>query len=69
MNKTMKRIWMWLLKKSVKHLDKLTPNNTLMNISWGKDEVTSYHLIVERCYPDKHLYGVSEDYYDKNKSA
>lgn len=51
----MEKILWWIVKKCILVLDK---NNTLLAHSFAKDNVTDYHIIVERFLPDKHCYGI-----------
>lgn len=52
----------WVLKKCVLFLDR---DSTLMAFSFGRDEITDYHVIVERCFPDRHLIGTREEQYER----
>lgn len=44
------------IKKNVRKLDLLN-NGAFMAFCWGVDEVTDYHVLAERSYPDHHVYG------------
>ena len=70
----MKKFRLWLLKKMlkfiVKHLDnEKLQGGRLMNFSWGKDEITSYHLIVEKCYENEHWFGTKCEKYPEHKAS
>lgn len=54
-----KLIW-WIIKKLIFMVDR---DDTLLVHSFAKDEITDYHIIAERSYPDRHCYGVSEEKY------
>lgn len=56
----MEKIIWWIIKKLIFIVDR---DDTLLVHSFGKDEITDYHVIAERCYPDRHCYGVSEEKY------
>ena len=50
------------VKWSVQKLDKVSVGSFLA-FSWGIDDVTEYHVIVERSYPDYNIYGTKVTYY------
>ena len=52
------------IKKNVRKLDLLN-NGALMAFSWVVDEVTDYHVLAERSYPDHYVYGTEVTRYDK----
>lgn len=54
-------LW-WLIKKLIFLVD---CDNTLLTYSFVRDKTTDYHVIAERFYPDRHVYGVKEEYYEK----
>ena len=58
----MKKFLWWLIKKLMFLVDH---DNTLLAYSFAKDSTTDYHVIAERFYLDRHVYGVKEEYYDK----
>lgn len=53
-----KKIIKWCIRKLVFLLDK---DDALLVYSFGKDENTSFHIIAERFYEDKHTFGVKEE--------
>ena len=54
-----KILW-WIVKRCILTLDR---DDTLMAYSFAKDEITDYHIIAERFYPDRHCYGTREEPY------
>lgn len=58
MNAT-KRIFKW----AIEQYDKLN-NGAFMAFSWGIDNITDYHVIAERSYPDHNIYGTRVTWYD-----
>lgn len=58
-----KILW-WIVKKCVCIIDR---DNLLMVYSFAKDDVTDYHLVVERCLPDVHMYGTHTEHYRKSE--
>ena len=50
------------IKRNVRKYD-LLHDGAFMALSWGVDEVTDYHVIAERNYPDRHIYGTEETLY------
>lgn len=52
------KIIKWGIRKLVFLLDK---DDSLLVYSFGKDEVTDYHIFAERFYEDKHTFGVKEE--------
>lgn len=52
-----------IFKAAIERYDKLN-NNSFMAFSWGIDDVTDYHVIAERSYPDHHIYGSVVTWYD-----
>ena len=54
----MKSIFKW----AIEQYDKLHDDEFLA-FSWGIDEVTDYHVIVERSYLDHHMYGTTVEWY------
>lgn len=55
----MKSIFKW----AIEQYDKLHDGEFLA-FSWGIDEVTDYHVIVERSYPDHNVYGTKVTWYE-----
>lgn len=55
----MKRIFKW----AVEQYDKLSVGE-FMAISWGIDETTDYHVIVERSYSDHNVFGTRVTWYE-----
>ena len=55
----LKRIFKW----AIEQYDKLH-NGAFMAFSWGIDDVTDYHVIAERSYPDHNIYGTRVTWYD-----
>lgn len=54
-----KLLW-WIVKICIFAIDK---DDSLLVHSFAKDEITEYHVMAERCYPDKHCFGTRVDYY------
>ena len=54
-----KRIFKW----AIEPYDKLN-NGAFMAFSWGIDDVTDYHVIAERSYPDHNVYGTRVTWYE-----
>ena len=54
-----KFLW-WIVKICIFTIDK---DDSLLVHSFAKDETTEYHVMAERCYPDKHCFGTRVDYY------
>ena len=52
-----------IFKWAIEQYDKLH-NGTFLAFSWGIDEVTDYHVIVERSYPDHNVYGTKVTWYE-----
>lgn len=50
----------WCIRKLVFALDH---DDTLIAYSFGKDERTDYHVIVERFYEDVHTFGTRQESY------
>ena len=46
----------WIIRKAVQKHDDLN-YGAFLAYSWGRDEVTDYHVIAERCYGDIYVYG------------
>lgn len=59
----MRRFYWWLVKWFLFLADR---DNTLLVHTFVKDDVTEYHVVAERFYPDRHCYGVSEEPYNKS---
>ena len=55
----MKNIFKW----AIEQYDKLH-DGVFLAFSWGIDEVTDYHVIVERSYPDHRIYGTTVELYE-----
>lgn len=55
----MKRIFKW----AIEQYDKLH-NGAFLAFSWGIDDVTDYHVIAERSYPDHNVYGTIVTWYE-----
>ena len=55
----MKKIFKW----TIEQYDKLN-NGAFMAFSWGIDDITDYHVIAERSYPDHNIYGTRVVWYD-----
>jgi hypothetical protein len=53
-----------IIRKYVEKHDNIN-YHSLMAYSWGVDEVTDYHVIAERSYPDHHVYGTKVTWYGK----
>ena len=51
-----------IIRKYVEKHDKIN-YRSFMAYSWGVDEVTDYHVIAERSYPDHHVYGTKVTWY------
>jgi len=52
----------WILRKCVLYLDR---DNTLLVYSFGRDEITDYHVMSERCFSDHHEFGTRSEPYRK----
>ena len=59
------KILHWIIRKAVRRLD-IVHGFAFMAYSWGVDEVTDYHVIAERSYPDMHIYGTKWERYEDN---
>ena len=46
----------WTIRKAVQKHDDLN-YGAFMAYSWGRDEVTDYHVTAERSYKDIHVFG------------
>lgn len=46
----------WIIRKAVQKHDDLN-YGAFMAYSWGRDEVTDYHVTAERSYKDIHVFG------------
>lgn len=46
----------WIIRKAVQKHDDLN-YGAFMAYSWGRDEVTDYHVTAERNYNDIHIFG------------
>lgn len=55
----LKRLFKWAIKR----YDQLSAG-TFLAISWGIDEITDYHVIAERSYPDHSVFGTRVTWYD-----
>jgi hypothetical protein len=55
-----------IIRKYVQKLDR-AQWFAFMAYSWGADEVTDYHVIAERCYPDRHIFGTKIEWYDSQE--
>ena len=53
-----------IIRKYVEKNDKIN-NYAFMAYSWGVDEVTDYHILAERSYPDHRVYGTEVTWYNK----
>lgn len=53
-----------IIRKYVEKHDKIN-NYVFMAYSWGVDEVTEYHIVAERSYPDHRIYGTEVTWYNK----
>ena len=53
-----------IIRKYVEKHDKIG-NCAFMAYSWGVDEITDYHVIAERSYPDHHVFGTKVTWYNK----
>ncbi len=60
----MSKILWWIVKHCIFFLDR---DDLLMVHSFVKDDITDYHIIVERSYPDKHYYGTTIETYEEKK--
>ncbi len=45
-----------IIRKYVEKYDKIH-EYSFMVYSWAKDEITDYHVIAERSFPNVHVYG------------
>lgn len=52
-----------IFKWAIEQYDRLSVG-TFLAFSWGIDEVTDYHVIAERSYPDCHVFGTKVTWYD-----
>ena len=55
----LQRIFKWAIER----YDRLSVG-TFLAFSWGIDEVTDYHVIAERSYSDRHVFGTKVTWYD-----
>ena len=55
----LKRIFKW----AIEQFDKLD-DGAFLAFSWGIDEVTDYHIIAERYYPDHNVFGTKVTWYE-----
>jgi ADP-glucose pyrophosphorylase len=53
-----------IIRKYVEKHDKIG-NYAFMAYSWGVDEITDYHVVAERSYPDHRVYGTEVTWYNK----
>ena len=53
-----------IIRKYVQKLDKANWY-AFMAYTWGVDEVTDYHILAERSYPDHRVYGTKVTWYNK----
>ena len=56
----------WVIRKAVRRMD-VVDGLCFQAYTWGVDEVTDYHVIAERSYPDVHIYGTRWDRYEKGE--
>ena len=56
-----------IFKWAIEQYDKLHDGEFLA-FSWGIDEVTDYHVIVERSYLDHRVYGTTVEWYKSEPS-
>ena len=54
----------WIIREAVEKHDDLS-KRAFLAYTWGRDEVTDYHVLAERSYPDTHIYGTKVDHYEK----
>ncbi len=54
----------FLIKRFVSRLDDLQ-YQSFMAFSWGRDEITDYHVIAERSYEWGNIYGTTVTRYDE----
>ena len=52
-----------IFKWAIEQYDKLY-NGEFLAFSWGIDEVTDYHVIVDRSYSDHNVYGTRVTWYE-----
>lgn len=52
-----------VFKRAIEQYDKLC-GGAFLAFSWGVDEITDYHVIAERSYPECHIYGTKVSLYD-----
>ena len=57
-----RRILWWIVKKCILYLDK---DNTLQAYTFPKDEITDYHILVERCLDDVWMFGTRVTTYEE----
>lgn len=57
-----------VIQKAVEKKDDLS-YQTFMIYTWARDEVTDYHLIAERSYPDHRVYGMDTIWYKEKKDG
>ena len=50
------KVLKWIIRKAVQKHDDLN-YGAFMAYSWGRDEVTDYHVTAERSYDDIHVFG------------
>jgi nucleoside-specific outer membrane channel protein Tsx len=50
------KVLKWIIRKAIQKHDDLSYGG-FMAYSWGRDEVTDYHVTAERSYKDVHIYG------------
>lgn len=53
-----------IIRKYVQKHDRIN-YYAFMAYSWGVDEITDYHVIAERSYPDHHVFGTEVTWYNK----
>lgn len=56
----MRKVLLWIVKKCIIALDS---DGSWLAYSFSKDEVTEYHIIVERFLPDRHCFGTRVEPY------
>ena len=52
----------WIIRKAVQKHDDLN-YGAFMAYSWGRDEVTDYHVTAERSYNDIHVFGTRVEHF------
>ena len=59
--------FLWsIVKRCVQRIDQMNCG-AFLAFSWAIDEVTDYHVIAERSYPDCHVFGTKVTWYDADQ--